>query len=96
MSNIKVLPETIKIFYDHLVEGNKNLLDIVSKIEEVTIGYQEMMISRSSTLFQEFMISEQENMKQKIMENEKNISDKILFSFNEYSSAIDEIKGRVV
>lgn len=95
MSNIKVLPDTIKEFYNILDQENDKILSLVSDIEKTTIEYQDMMVSKAGRLFNEYMLQEQLKMKNIINNNKSEVLEKYLLSSIEYSDVITDIRRSI-
>ena len=93
MGKILVSYGTLKDLSEFLKEENEKLSGIVENIKNVTIQYQDMLISDAGELFQQYMVSQQNEEQSKIVSYNQNVADKLLISSNIYSDTDSEIGG---
>ena len=93
MDKIKVESTTLVELSAKVKSENDKLLQIVSDIKNMTINYQDMLISDAGKLFCDVVVKEQENMAKEILQNNLDIADK-LTSFSEiYDDTNTKIGG---
>ena len=95
MDKLKVDANTLAELSEKVKIENEKLKDIVSKISQLTVNNEEMLISDAGELFKTFMIGQQEKEIEEIENNNILIAEKLLTFSNIYDNTNEEIGGLV-
>ena len=91
MNSIKVEFTTLKEVSELVKVANDKMTNILSYITNVSIDYQDMMISDAGNLFHEVIIKEQNTEKEKIMLYNQEIVNKLSDISKIYSETYNKI-----
>ncbi len=92
MGKITVDTGTLLKLSDKVKKNNNKLLSIVTDIKDMTVYYNDMLISDAGELFKEVVIKEQEQEQKKILENDQLIAEKLSSFAKIYGEAFSKIE----
>ncbi len=95
MKDVRVDILTVEEFGKEVKEETKKLIEILDNMKKDTLRYEEMIDSKTGTLYKETMHKVLDKEKDKVEYQGNSIGDKFINSAKSYHEAVDKIKERV-
>ena len=95
MENIKFNRETIKEFGEKTKNKNAKLVEILEKMKNDSVLYQDMVDNKAGNLYKEVMLRELDKEIKRVNDNNESVADKIIFAAEKYLEFEEEVGEKV-
>ena len=86
---------SIKVFGDKIIEENNKLLEIITKMYDDSVKYDDMVNNKAGNLYKEVMLKVLLKEKEKITSNNEELNKIYTNIYNTYTDVINDISSSV-